>query len=43
MIYYENSNKIKLNLDEWPVVVEDITTLFGKEWKHEATENVNAT
>lgn len=42
MIYYENSNKIKLNLDEWPVVVEDITTLFGKEWKHEATENVNA-
>lgn len=41
MIYYENSNKIKLNLDEWPVVVEDITTLFGKEWKHEATENVN--
>lgn len=42
MIYYENSEKIKLNLDEWPVVVEDITTLFGKEWKHEATENVNA-
>lgn len=42
MIYYENSNKIKLNLDEWPVVVEDITTLFGKEWKYEATENVNA-
>lgn len=42
MIYYENSNKIKLNLDEWPVVVEDITTLLGKEWKYEATENVNA-
>lgn len=42
MIYYENSNKIKLKLDEWPVVVEDITTLFGKEWKYEAAENVNA-
>lgn len=42
MIYYENSNKIKLNLDEWPVVVEDITTLYGREWKYEATENVNA-
>lgn len=41
MIYYENSNKIKLNLDEWPVVVEDITTLYGREWKYEATENVN--
>ena len=42
MIYYENSNKIKLNLDEWPVVVEDITTLYGREWKYEAIENVNA-
>lgn len=41
MIYYENSNGIKLSLDEWPVVIKDITELYGKGWKYEATENIN--
>ena len=41
MIYYENSNGIKLSLDEWPVVIKDITELYGKVWKYEATENIN--
>ena len=31
-----------MDLDNWPVVIEDITELYGKEWKYSATENVNA-
>lgn len=39
MLFYENSNGEKINLDEWPIVIEDITSLFGSEWKYEATDN----
>ncbi len=39
MIYYESSNGIKIELDKWPVVIEDITKLFGKGWSYEVTEN----
>lgn len=39
MLFYENSNGEIINLDEWPVVIEDIVDLFGNEWKYEATEN----
>ena len=42
MIYYENNNGTRMDLDNWPVVIEDITELYGKEWKYSATENVNA-
>ena len=39
MLFYENSNGEKINLDEWPIVIEDITSLFGSKWKYEATDN----
>jgi hypothetical protein len=39
MLFYENSNGEKINLDEWPIVIEDITSLFGSEWKYEAIDN----
>lgn len=42
MIYYESSNGTKIELDEWPVVIEDITKLFGKSWSYETTENKKA-
>ena len=42
MIYYENNNGTRMDLDNWPVVIKDITELYGKEWKYSATENVNA-
>ena len=30
MICYENSNEKKIELDKWPVVLNDITDIFGK-------------
>ena len=39
MICYENSNGKKIELDKWPVVLEDITDIFGKSWRHDASEN----
>ena len=39
MICYENSNGKKIELDKWPVVLEDITDIFGKSWSYEASEN----
>lgn len=39
MLFYENSNREIINLDEWPIVIEDITTLFGSQWEYETTEN----
>ena len=42
MIYYENNNGTRMDLDNWPVVIEDVTELYGKEWKYSTTENVNA-
>ena len=39
MICYENSNGKKIKLDKWPVVLEDITDIFGKSWRHDASEN----
>ena len=39
MIRYENSNGKKIELDKWPVVLEDITDIFGKSWSYEASEN----
>ena len=37
MIYYENNNGTRMDLDNWPVVIEDITELYGKVWKYSAT------
>lgn len=42
MIYYENCNGTRMDLDKWPAVIDDITELYGKEWKYEATENATA-
>ena len=30
MIYYENNNGTRMDLDNWPVVIEDITDYMGK-------------
>lgn len=39
MICYEKSNGKKIELDKWPVVLEDITDIFGKSWSYEVSEN----
>lgn len=37
-IYYENCENKKINLNEWPIAIEDITPLFAKKWDCELTE-----
>lgn len=39
MIFYENSNGVKLNLFEWPVAIQDITKLYGWIWEYSVTGN----
>lgn len=38
-IYYENSIREKLYLDRWPTAIEDVSVLFGNEWKYDAIED----
>ena len=42
MIGYENSKGTLIEFDTWPLVIDDITELYGKEWKYETTENKNS-
>lgn len=39
ILYYENHNGEKIALDSWPVVIEDLTTLFESEWDYDISEN----
>lgn len=37
-IYYLNSENKKINLSDFPIAIDDITELFGKEWEYDITE-----
>lgn len=37
-IYYENSINEKYDMSDFPVAIEDITSLFDKEWGYDVTE-----
>ena len=39
-IYYESSSHEIFDMSDFPVVIEDITSLFEKKWNHDVTENM---
>lgn len=38
-IYYENTEREIFDMSDFPVAIEDITPLYGRKWKYDASDD----